>query len=276
MSPSEDKKLEKLLAMSAREVNRLEVMQRMKLGQTLQQAPSLRSPSLRFDEINPNKGTRSITLLPHTIRCRYAIRFGDERSETMEKGMRDTDVRIAFNSPFRPFVLATTSIGQEGLDFHQYCHRVIHWNLPINPVDLEQREGRIHRYKGHVIRRNMVEHYKLDSIVVEKGKLVDPWQQIFQYASLEDKGVSNGLVPYWVYEKGPNRIEHFVPILPLSREHGRLDNLKKALVAYRSVIGQPCQQELLKSLTYRFPKKEDLKAFGVQFSIDLSPSRMKQ
>jgi len=58
MSPSEDKKLEKLLAMSAREVNRLEVMQRMKLGQTLQQAPSLRSPSLRFDEINPNKETR--------------------------------------------------------------------------------------------------------------------------------------------------------------------------------------------------------------------------
>ena len=26
-------------------------------------------------------------------------------------------VRDAFNSPFRPFVLATTSIGQEGLDF---------------------------------------------------------------------------------------------------------------------------------------------------------------
>ena len=30
MSPSEDKKLEKLLAMSVREVNRLEVMQRLK------------------------------------------------------------------------------------------------------------------------------------------------------------------------------------------------------------------------------------------------------
>ena len=34
----------------------------------------------------------------------------------------DTDrkktVRNAFNSPVRPFVLATTSIGQEGLDFH--------------------------------------------------------------------------------------------------------------------------------------------------------------
>ena len=38
------------------------------------------------------------------------------------------------NSPFWPFVLATTSVGQEGLDFQQYCHAVVHWNLPSNPV----------------------------------------------------------------------------------------------------------------------------------------------
>ena len=43
----------------------------------------------------------------------------------------------------------STSIGQEGLDFHTYCHAVVHWNLPSNPVDMEQREGRVHRYKGH-------------------------------------------------------------------------------------------------------------------------------
>nr|WP_270246095.1 helicase-related protein [Coprococcus sp. AM11-30B] len=42
----------------------------------------------------------------------------------------------------RPFVLATTSIGQEGLDFHNYCCVIMHWNLPSNPIDLEQREGR--------------------------------------------------------------------------------------------------------------------------------------
>jgi len=28
----------------------------------------------------------------------------------------------------------------EGLDFHHYCHAIVHWNLPSNPVDLEQRE----------------------------------------------------------------------------------------------------------------------------------------
>ena len=37
-------------------------------------------------------------------------------------------------------MLASTSIGQEGLDFHNYCRRIVHWNLPSNPIDLEQRE----------------------------------------------------------------------------------------------------------------------------------------
>jgi ERCC4-related helicase len=56
--------------------------------------------------------------------------------------------------------LASTSIGQEGLDFHLYCKKIFHWNLPSNPIDFEQREGRIHRYQGLVIRLNMASKYK--------------------------------------------------------------------------------------------------------------------
>ncbi|OYD87210.1 hypothetical protein CDG77_30600 [Nostoc sp. 'Peltigera membranacea cyanobiont' 213] len=54
--------------------------------------------------------------------------------------------KIFFKSQFRSFVLATTSVEQEGLDFHLYYHAIVHWNLPSNPVDLEQREGRVHGY----------------------------------------------------------------------------------------------------------------------------------
>ena len=43
-------------------------------------------------------------------------------------------MREAFNSPFWPFVLATTSVGQEGLDFHQYCHAVVHFGLQFGLV----------------------------------------------------------------------------------------------------------------------------------------------
>ncbi len=35
-------------------------------------------------------------------------------------------VRTAFNSPFWPFVLATTSASQKGIDFHRYCRCVVH------------------------------------------------------------------------------------------------------------------------------------------------------
>jgi len=86
------------------------------------------------------------------MRCHFAVDLGNQRIETEEGSNRVTSIRQNFNSPFRPFVLATTSIGQEGLDFHHYCRKVVHWNLPSNPIDLEQREGRVNRYKGHVIR----------------------------------------------------------------------------------------------------------------------------
>lgn len=245
-----------------------------KLSETIQKALALRAPTLRFDEVvwdNPMRPTTE----KHGIRCRYALRFGDERSADYEGRTRDVDVRIAFNSPFRPFVLATTSIGQEGLDFHQYCHRVVHWNLPSNPVDLEQREGRVHRYKGHVIRRNLALNYGLSAIEAP-GSSKDPWEQLFQRAINDRPSGTSDLVPFWLYEACGNeaevafKIERRVPVLPLSREIGRIDQLKRSLVAYRSVIGQPRQQELLEFLSARL-SNDAVKEFVDSVAIDLSP-----
>ncbi|MDO4960826.1 MAG: helicase C-terminal domain-containing protein [Eubacteriales bacterium] len=86
------------------------------------------------------------------IRCHFAV--GYYNAKISEQAVQRTEnIRNSFNSPFRPFVLATTSIGQEGLDFHNYSRKVMHWNLPSNPIDLEQREGRINRYMCHAIRQ---------------------------------------------------------------------------------------------------------------------------
>jgi len=185
-------------------------------------------------------------------------------------GSRDTDVRIAFNSPFRPFVLSTTSVGQEGLDFHQYCHRVVHWNLPSNPVDLEQREGRVHRYKGHVIRRNLASKYQFASVKLSKNNTMDPWKQLFELAIAERPRAVNDLIPFWVFDQGEYKIERLVPMLPLSREVGRLKRLKKSLVIYRSVVGQPRQEELLEFLEEKLTA-EEIKELLTYTVIDLSP-----
>ena len=122
-----------------------------------------------------------MTLKPREIklRARYALRFGAQSLEDESELQRAGTVRTAFNSPFWPFVLATTSVGQEGLDFHQYCHAVVHWNLPANPVDLEQREGRVHRYKGHAIRKNLAAVHR--AAAFEPG-VSDPWEALFDAA----------------------------------------------------------------------------------------------
>ena len=247
----------------------------IKIGNTVRQALSIRAPTLRFDEIQLNESTKGINLEKRGIRCRYALRFGDDKADDYQGGKRDTNVRIAFNSPFRPFVLATTSVGQEGLDFHQYCHRVVHWNLPSNPVDLEQREGRVHRYKGHVIRRNLATYYKISSVNTSNNEysLIDPWDQLFNLAVIQRSKQTNDLVPFWIFDKGKYKIDRIIPMLPLSSEIGRLKQLKKSLVVYRSVIGQPRQEELVQFLEEHLSPKE-IDEIVAEAVIDLSPPRI--
>src|SRR5204862_7386184 len=116
---------------------------------------------------------------PIRLRTRFAMRFGDQEADESAEPTRADQVRSAFNSPFWPFVLATTSVGQEGLDFHTYCHAVVHWNLPSNPVDLEQREGRVHRYKNHAVRKNIAHDFGMLAIDEEPHDL---WEWMFTQA----------------------------------------------------------------------------------------------
>ena len=155
-------------------------------------------------------------------------------------------VRAAFNSPFRPFVLTSTSIGQEGLDFHPWCHRLVHWNLPGNPVDLEQREGRIHRYKGHAVRRNVAASHADDAFASWRaGKGRDIWKLIFDLANQAARDAEESdLVPHWM-APGEHRVERHVPQLPYTAEVKAFDRLKRQLAAYRVVFGQPRQEELV-------------------------------
>src|SRR5690606_33839115 len=110
-----------------------------------------------------------------------------------------------------------------GLDFHPWCHAVWHWNLPGNPVDLEQREGRVHRYKGHAVRKNIAEGFAA-SLRAQWAKGKDPWEVMFDLA--ESAARSSGapeLVPCWV-APGSTKVQRCIPMLPFSREHDKLEN----------------------------------------------------
>ena len=183
-------------------------------------------------------------------------------------------VRAAFNSPFWPFVLGTTSIGQEGLDFHWYCHAVVHWNLPQNPVDLEQREGRVHRYHGHAIRKNIAQVVGSRALGAAKEAIkcderLNPWDRVYRiaYEQFADDG---GLVPHWVFTGGNARIQRHSPVLPLSRDAARVDALRRSLAVCRIVFGQPRQDDLLEFILREVPD-DRRNLLATTLNIDLSP-----
>ena len=176
---------------------------------------------------------------------RYALRFGSTQRSHEEA--RLPEVRAAFNSPFWPFVLATTSIGQEGVDFHWWCHSIVHWNLPGNPVDFEQREGRVDRYKGHAIRKNVAGAHRSAALA---PAVTDPWAAAFGAAAAEGDHDLDGLSPFWIYP-GDARIQRRIMTLPLSRDQERWSQLQESLALYRLAFGQPRQEDMLAALQRR-------------------------
>ena len=209
----------------------------------------------------------------YSLRSHYAVDFGSQNMEKEEGRLRVKGMLDNFNSPFRPFVLATTSIGQEGLDFHYYCRKVMHWNLPTNAIDLEQREGRVNRYKGLVIRQNIVSKY-LNQIEDLNG---DMWDLLFEIAE-KTEGKNKGkpqLVPYWHVEGNGINIERIIPLLPFSKEVKQLKTLLSVLTLYRITFGQPRQEELIEILSKNLDKTQ-LEMVRNKLLIDLSPISYKR
>lgn len=179
----------------------------------------------------------------HRIGSHFAARYGRTQHDG-KTAQRESHIRTSFNSPFRPFVLASTSVGQEGLDFHTYSHAIVHWNLPHNPVDLEQREGRVHRYKGHAVRKNVAADFGNAAL---DESFDDPWAGVFAAAVDAVAGTGSDITPFWVYTRPDGAvIERYVPAMPLSRETQRYEQLQRSVGAYRMVIGQPRQDDLIK------------------------------
>ena len=215
------------------------------IADEMARAIGLRSAMVGVDNIRIRPKTSTVDIKAERMRARFAARFGQQQGDDASDRDRAGLVRSAFNSPFWPFVLASTSVGQEGLDFHHYCHAVVHWNLPSNPVDLEQREGRVHRFKGHAVRKNVARAYGERTVPA----FSDPWSSTFQAAADEHAASSNEMVPFWVFPLPDGAvIERHVPTLPLSRDADKLVQLRSTLALYRMVFGQSRQDELVKFL----------------------------
>lgn len=207
---------------------------------------------------------------PLRFNARFALRYGSAKGtvKTDEKSVeRMSDVQAAFNSPFWPMVLASTSIGQEGIDFHWWCHSLVHWNLPANPADFEQREGRVHRFKGHAVRKNVGAAHREDAL---RSDVTDPWTAAFAAAELRRQPDMNDLWPWWTYP-GKSKIERWIPSFPLSKDQQREQRLQRQRALYRLAFGQPRQEDLLSILDKQGYAENDERLADLR--IDLRPPK---
>jgi hypothetical protein len=181
------------------------------------------------------------------IRCHAAVPFGSSEDEERARGdasgertPRSDELRSAFNSPFWPHLLATTSVGQEGLDFHTWCSRVAHWDLCSSPLELEQREGRVQRFAGLAIRRRLAEvlgdELKQTAAGLEGKSL---WDRVQELAERNHPDAS-GLSPWWVLKGAA--VSRYVFNLPQSRDLEKFAWLKEQRLITASRSGNPIRR----------------------------------
>src|SRR6476659_1426012 len=69
----------------------------------------------------------------------YGGMYSDKREAVKAAFQTAPDI-----SPVR--ILLATDAASEGLDFQNFCHRLIHYEVPWNPNRMEQRNGRVDRH----------------------------------------------------------------------------------------------------------------------------------
>ena len=211
------------------------------------------------------------------VRCHAALPFAGAQADTTRQPARgqlpiaveeqavparSETIRKAFNTPFWPHLLATTSVGQEGLDFHNWCDQVVHWDLCSSPVDLEQREGRIQRFASLTIRRALAGEEGKAALIAAIGTGGSPWDEMKRLAEQNHVDTA-GLSPWWTLPDA--RVRRYLFSLPGGRDAIRFRRLQDQRLLYRLALGQPNPEDFVASL-YREGAAARLKPFLLNLS----------
>jgi hypothetical protein len=235
----------------------------------------LSAGSFKFQAPNAKKDGSSKGV---RIRCHAAVPFGGLEAEKREAATVDvgsvparTDaLRSAFNSPFWPHVLASTSAGQEGLDFHTWCSRIGHWDLCPSPIELEQREGRVSRYGGLAVREVLAKKKEQQLLREPTVMHTSAWSKLKEIAI--DEVDETGLQPWWHMDDA--KVRRYLFALPMSRDEQKYERLQNQRLIYRLALGHPNQDDLVKTLAVT--DDETLRLLQ-SLALDLSPySAMKK
>jgi superfamily II DNA or RNA helicase len=104
-----------------------------------------------------------------------------------------------FWEPSGPQFLVSSRAGGEGLNL-QVARRLVHLDVPWNPMELEQRIGRVHRFKS---RKTIL----VDTVVVKDSREVDT----YAFARQKLRDIASMLVPEDRFESLFGRVMALVP-----------------------------------------------------------------
>lgn len=120
----------------------------------------LQSFVTRLSQLSESQRENALDALNHIQTGQYMTMETDEDEGDSHTTMILPNVRLAngsvkqktrnilvsaFNMPFFPDILISSSVLSEGVDLHWECRTVIHHDLDWNPSSLEQRTGRLDR-----------------------------------------------------------------------------------------------------------------------------------
>jgi len=75
----------------------------------------------------------------------------------------------------------------------------------------------VHRYKGHLSRRNLAKRYGLSAVPRASDGLIDPWEHLFERARRYRPQDANDLEPYWIFHTKGRKNEWQMLLLPPQR-----------------------------------------------------------
>jgi SNF2 family DNA or RNA helicase len=180
------------------------------------------------------------------VGCHFMDGSTDNRFEMIEQFKTDSDFQV----------LISGSIGQEGLDM-QFCDAIVNYDLPWNPMKIEQRIGRIDRIgqaadKVHIY--NLVIHNTIEEKIynrlLKKIKIFE--ESLGDLESILMEGDSNKL------NFDQLEFELYNPELTESQQEQRIESTARAAIQERENL-EDIENELTQTLVNDFYLNNEIK-----------------
>ena len=204
----------------------------------------------------------SKTPKPIKRKCRYSERLTGDIADngTGQSGDEDRQKMAKyFSAPFLPMIMSAGRGAQEGMDFHQYCLKLAHLTIPKGSVSMEQRQGRIDRFRSLLIRRRAAE-YAAEYECETRMDILEDLFSTLKYEKNNSDNMNNEIFPNWSIPAKDNSntaLYEIVPFWRFTEEAREYSSCVNQAINYRVGFGATYSEKLNERLRKITPEDRD-------------------